>query len=522
MVRVRVFGVVSLAHVGLMALLLLPSDGQSLPFFRVLSNYTLSVLTDGVSSDHKKIINENIPSKIAPPSSGQVESSSPPIEMILKRNSNNEPAAVRFWLGDNRSSRYNPDNASSSEPRSLTVRKESSFKATSKILSSESSSISVPEIPSLATTSQVITSRAETSPEILKYEKRSIITSKTISPPISSKQSLEREPSNKEKIAQTVLEKPRLLDIVVPPIENLEQSSNLIELPPAPKQNIPSQLKDIEHYLPGSRGRMYRPDDTRTVQRPPGSLKEKIVELQDGGSNQDEQVKNKERIENKTESTANRSEGIPPPPSPEIMLAAAKSLEPVLPPSIVSAPQKGPEDSSFPSAIPLKNERQLTWEFDWLDQKQRRLLYLPSLKLPASMLQGLQDQTVEIIFQVDASGKVVSASFANEQLKAYNWQIHSVLLEHTGQFRFAPVLSGAGSSPNDEWLNKGKLSFHFRPGRGVLSQTESSMSNSFNSLGNSFTAGNRSEESQITSLSKSTSTANSLNDHTNMGNRALQ
>ena len=113
---------------------------------------------------------------------------------------------------------------------------------------------------------------------------------------------------------------------------------------------------------------------------------------------------------------------------------------------------------TLPSVAPLQNGRELHWSLDWLGQSQRRLLHWPSLQFPAPMLQGLKEQSVEIIFQVDASGNVVSVSFAGAQLQASNWQINSMLLEKAGQFRFEAQNT---QQESDTWLQKGKLRFLF-------------------------------------------------------------
>ncbi len=113
---------------------------------------------------------------------------------------------------------------------------------------------------------------------------------------------------------------------------------------------------------------------------------------------------------------------------------------------------------TLPSVAPLQNGRELHWSLDWLGQSQRRLLHWPSLQFPAPMLQGLKEQSVEIIFQVDANGNVVSVSFAGAQLQAYNWQINSMLLEKAGQFRFE---AQNAQQESDTWLQKGKLRFLF-------------------------------------------------------------
>ncbi len=114
-------------------------------------------------------------------------------------------------------------------------------------------------------------------------------------------------------------------------------------------------------------------------------------------------------------------------------------------------------------SVPLQNGRELNWSFDWQGRSQRRLRWLPSLQFPARMLKGLEEQSIEIIFQIDAEGNVVSASFAGPQLKAYNWQINSLLLEKVGRFLFEPSAHSAASS----WLHKGKMHFRFSRARSI-------------------------------------------------------
>ena len=70
----------------------------------------------------------------------------------------------------------------------------------------------------------------------------------------------------------------------------------------------------------------------------------------------------------------------------------------------------------------------------------------------------MEDQTVEIVFQVDRQGRVVSASF--EQLRAQNWEIGSLLLEAVRQFEFETT-SRPLAEESPDWLSKGRMSFHF-------------------------------------------------------------
>ncbi|WGK68845.1 hypothetical protein P0082_10200 [Candidatus Haliotispira prima] len=118
-------------------------------------------------------------------------------------------------------------------------------------------------------------------------------------------------------------------------------------------------------------------------------------------------------------------------------------------------------------SLPLRNGRELSWKFEWEGRSQRRLRHLPDLQFPVQMLQGLEDQEVEIIFQVDAGGNVVSASFTGPQLQAYNWQINSLLLEKIGRFVFEPSQTSptTRSTSSSPWLHKGRLNFHFSQNR---------------------------------------------------------
>ena len=110
------------------------------------------------------------------------------------------------------------------------------------------------------------------------------------------------------------------------------------------------------------------------------------------------------------------------------------------------------------SPIPLQNGGQLNWQFSWQEPSPRRLRYLPSLQFPVELLQGMEDQTVEIVFQVDRQGRVVSASF--EQLRAQNWEIGSLLLEAVRQFEFETT-SRPLAEESPDWLSRGRMSFHF-------------------------------------------------------------
>ena len=126
-----------------------------------------------------------------------------------------------------------------------------------------------------------------------------------------------------------------------------------------------------------------------------------------------------------------------------------------------------------PPPIPLQNGGQLSWQFSWQEPSSRRMRYLPRLEFPAELLQGMEGQTVEIIFQVDRQGRVVSSSFT--QFRAQNWEIGPALLQAVGQFVFesTPQTAQAGQtaqprteaggpnrlSPN--WLSKGRVSFRF-------------------------------------------------------------
>ena len=120
--------------------------------------------------------------------------------------------------------------------------------------------------------------------------------------------------------------------------------------------------------------------------------------------------------------------------------------------------------------VPLQNGGQLNWQFSWQEPSSRRLRYLPRLRFPARLLQGMEGQTVEIFFQVDRQGRVVSASF--EQLRAQNWEIGPLLLKAVSQFVFetesAQPLSKAGEESEGKevkkspgWLSKGRLRFRF-------------------------------------------------------------
>ena len=120
-----------------------------------------------------------------------------------------------------------------------------------------------------------------------------------------------------------------------------------------------------------------------------------------------------------------------------------------------------------PPPIPLQNGGQLSWQFSWQEPSSRRMRYLPRLEFSAELLQGMEGQTVEIVFQVDRQGRVVSASFA--QFRAQNWEIGPALLQAVGQFVFETTSQTAEPrtetggpnwlSPN--WLSKGRVSFRF-------------------------------------------------------------
>ncbi len=198
------------------------------------------------------------------------------------------------------------------------------------------------------------------------------------------------------------------------------------------KQSSTENPIDILDYLPGRRLRKIE-DDMKPAIQPtqtaPDENNQAVNNLANNISNSPNlqgltQGSILDRIANKTKSTT----------------------EPILPPGAQLL------------NIPLDNGRNLSWKLEWLGQSQRSLLHMPKLEFPASMLQGIEEQTVEVIFQIDASGKVVSVSFAGTQLKAYNWQINSFLLEKIGQFIFEPA---SPHNSNSQWLHKGKLSFHF-------------------------------------------------------------